>query len=116
MLGKFKAYQPKIAPSAFIAPTAVIIGNVSIGEDSVIWFGVVIRGGVNEISIGERTIIEDNCVIHGTSPIHIGNNVIIGHNSIIHSCIIEDEVLIGPNSCIYDGAHIKRESGLELIQ
>ncbi|MHA1649391.1 MAG: gamma carbonic anhydrase family protein [Candidatus Helarchaeota archaeon] len=107
LLGKFGAYQPKIASTAFIAPTAIIIGNVTIGEDCVIWFNVIIRGGENEISIGERTVIEDNCIIHGTAPIHIGNNVIIGHNSVIHSSTIEDNVLIGPNVCIYDGSHIK---------
>lgn len=107
MLGRYAAYQPKIAPSAFVAPNAVIIGNVSIGENCVIWFGVIIRGAESEIAIGERTIIEDNCVIHSTSPIHIGKNVIIGHNSVIHSCTIEDEVLLGPNVCVYDGAEIK---------
>lgn len=107
MLGRYDAYQPNIAPSAFIAPNAVIIGNVSIGENCVIWFGVIIRGGENEITIGERTVIEDHSVIHGTFPIQIGKNVIIGHNSVIHSCIIEDDVLIGPNVCIYDGAEIK---------
>ncbi|NVM28303.1 MAG: gamma carbonic anhydrase family protein [Candidatus Helarchaeota archaeon] len=108
MFGRFASYQPKIAPSAFIAPNSVIVGNVTIGENCVIWFGVVIRGAENEIIIGEQTIIEDNCVIHGTNPIRIGNNVIIGHNSVIHSCRIEDEVLIGPNVCIYDGAEIEK--------
>ncbi len=106
ILGKYEAYQPRIAPSAFIAPNAVIVGNVTIGENCVIWFGVVIRGAENEINIGERTIIEDNCIIHATTPIQIGNSVIIGHNSVIHSCVIEDDVLIGPNVCIYDGARI----------
>jgi carbonic anhydrase/acetyltransferase-like protein (isoleucine patch superfamily) len=109
MIGKLGSYQPIIEASAFVAPTAVIIGRVTIGGNSVIWFNVIIRGGIeNEITIGERTIIEDNCVIHGTAPIHVGNNVIIGHNSIIHSCIIEDYVLIAPNVCIYDEAHIKK--------
>jgi carbonic anhydrase/acetyltransferase-like protein (isoleucine patch superfamily) len=107
MLGRYEAYQPNIASSAFIAPNSVIIGNVSIGENCVIWFGVIIRGGKNEIAIGERAVIEDNCVIHSTSPVRIGKNVIIGHNSVIHSCIIEDDVLIGPNVCVYDGAEIK---------
>lgn len=108
MLGKYGAYEPKIATSAFIAPNSVIIGNVTIGENCVVWFGVTIRGGKNEIVIGDRTIIEDNCVIHATASIRIGKNVIIGHNSVIHSCIIEDEVLIGPNVCIYDGARVGR--------
>jgi carbonic anhydrase/acetyltransferase-like protein (isoleucine patch superfamily) len=107
MLGRYAAYQPKIAQSTFVAPNAVIIGNVSIGENCVIWFGVIIRGAENEITIGERTIIEDNCVIHSTLPLHIGKNVIIGHNSVIHSCTIEDDVLLGPNVCVYDGAEIK---------
>jgi len=107
MLGKYESYSPKISPSAFIAPNAVIVGNVKIGEDCTVWFGVVIRGAINEITIGDRTIIEDNAVIHGTSPIQIGKNVIIGHNSVIHSCTIEDDVLIGPNVCIYDNVHIK---------
>jgi carbonic anhydrase/acetyltransferase-like protein (isoleucine patch superfamily) len=102
MIGRFGDYAPKIAPSAFIAPNAVIIGNVTIGENCVIWFNVVIRGAENEIRIGDRTVIEDNSVIHGSAPIVIGNGVIIGHNSVIHSCTIEDEVLVGSNVYIYD--------------
>lgn len=108
MIGTYGKYEPKIAPSAFIAPNAVIVGNVTIGEHCVIWFGVVIRGAENEITIGERTIIEDNCVIHSSAPIRIGNGTIIGHNSVIHSCVIEEEVLIGANVCIYDGVEIAR--------
>ncbi len=108
MIGKLGSHQPKIAASAFIAPNAVIIGDVTIGENCVIWFNVVIRGGPdNEINIGDRTIIEDNAVIHGNNPINIGNNVIIGHNTIIHSCTIKDNVLIGSNVCIYDSSLIK---------
>ncbi|MHA1267218.1 MAG: gamma carbonic anhydrase family protein [Candidatus Helarchaeota archaeon] len=108
MIGSYGKYHPKIASTAFIAPNAVIIGNVTIGEECVIWFNVIIRGAENEILIGNKTIIEDNCVIHGVTPIRIGNSVIIGHNTVIHSCIIEDEVLIGSNVYIYDGVEIGR--------
>jgi len=101
--------EPQIHFQSFIAENATIIGDVIIGKGSSIWYGVVIRGDVNYIYIGENTNIQDNTTIHATFekyPTVIGNNVTIGHNAIIHACTIEDNVLIGMGAIIMDNAVI----------
>jgi carbonic anhydrase/acetyltransferase-like protein (isoleucine patch superfamily) len=111
----FKGIMPKIAKSAFIAPGAVIIGDVEIGEDSSIWPGVVIRGDVNYIRIGKRTNVQDGTVIHVTRPsiagengmTIIGDEVTIGHKCLLHGCTIEDRSFIGMGAVIIDGARVK---------
>ncbi len=116
MILKFKEWFPKIAPSAWVAPSADIIGNVKIGEDSSIWFGTVIRGDVHKIEIGDRTSIQDLSMVHVThykkedmsdgNPTIIGNDVTIGHKVMLHGCTIEDGCLIGMSATILDGAVI----------
>ncbi len=113
MLYSYNQVSPKIHLSVFIAPTATIIGDVEIGEDSSIWFNVVVRGDVNPIRIGQRTNIQDNTTLHVTyqkSTLIIGSNVTVGHAAILHGCIIEDQCLIGMGARILDGAHIGRNS------
>lgn len=90
----------------FIHPTAVIIGDVSIGKCASIWPCAVLRGDFNSIRIGEYTSIQDNCVIHPTpiNPVRVGNYVTVGHGAVLHGCRIEDEVLVGMNSTVLDGA------------
>lgn len=101
----YKGVMPTIADDVFIAPTATIIGDVTIGAGSSVWFGAVIRGDVMPITIGERTNIQDNSVIHVTrkiGPTVIGSSVTIGHAVMLHACTIEDDAFIGMRSCMLD--------------
>ncbi|MHA1378453.1 MAG: gamma carbonic anhydrase family protein [Candidatus Helarchaeota archaeon] len=106
MILEFSGHKPKIHETAWIAPTAIIIGNVVIGERTGVWFNVVIRADNGKIEIGKECIIEDNCVLHSNKGILIGNNVIINHNCIIHGAKIQKNVLLGSNVCIYDNVEI----------
>ncbi|RPI05671.1 MAG: gamma carbonic anhydrase family protein [Ignavibacteriae bacterium] len=109
----FQGRIPKLHTSVFVAEGAKIIGDVEIGEDSGVWFNVVIRGDVNTIHIGSRTNIQDNSVLHvttNTAPIRIGSNITIGHSAVLHGCTIDDECLIGMGAIILDRAHIHRNS------
>jgi carbonic anhydrase/acetyltransferase-like protein (isoleucine patch superfamily) len=112
---------PTIDSSAFVAPTAIISGDVKIGKNSGIWYGCVLRGDVTKITVGDNTNIQDNCVLHGTRPHHaqnktgdegapvvIGDGVTIGHGAIIHACIIEDYSFIGMGSLIMDLARVEK--------
>lgn len=102
--------KPQIHKDTFVAPTASIIGNVSIGKKSSIWFNCVIRGDVESISIGEYTNIQDGTVIHVTrngSTTKIGSYVTVGHKALIHACTIEDLSFIGMGSIIMDKAIIE---------
>ena len=108
----YKGIYPKIAKSAFIAPGAVVIGDVEIGEETNVWFGVVIRGDVCHIRIGARTNIQDGSVVHVTNkvgPTHIGNNITIGHKALLHACTLEDNSFVGMGSTVMDNAVV--ESG-----
>ncbi|PCJ66380.1 MAG: gamma carbonic anhydrase family protein [Bacteroidetes bacterium] len=92
----------------FIAPTATIIGNVTLGDEVSIWFGAVIRGDSDSISIGDRTNIQDNAVIHcdPNDPTTIGKECIIGHGAIVHGALLENNVLIGMNATVLNNAKI----------
>src|SRR4026207_921509 len=94
----YKGKLPKIDPTVFVAPNAVVIGDVELGARSSVWFNAVIRGDVFYIRIGEGTNVQDNTVIHVTTDRNatiIGNNVTIGHAAILHGCTIKDGALIG---------------------
>ena len=116
MLLKFKKWFPKIGKNSWIAPSADVIGNVTIGEDSSIWFGAVIRADVHKIIIGSRTSIQDLSMVHVThyknedmsdgNPTIIGDDVTVGHNVMLHGCEIENGCLIGMSATILDGAVI----------
>lgn len=113
MIRTFQGIKPTIAKSAFIEETAVVIGDVVIGEESSIWFRAVVRGDVNYIRIGHRTNVQDLCVLHvthDTAPLVIGDEVTIGHNVVLHGCTIKDRVLIGMGAIIMDGAVIGEDS------
>lgn len=104
---------PQIPESVFVAPNATIIGDVEIGDDSSIWFNVVVRGDVHQIRIGDRTNIQDGSILHVTYkkwPLNIGNNVTVGHGAILHGCMCEDYCLIGMGARVLDGAHIGKFS------
>jgi carbonic anhydrase/acetyltransferase-like protein (isoleucine patch superfamily) len=108
MIDKYKDFIPQIHESCYIATNATVIGEVTIGENSSVWFNTTIRGDVDGIKIGNRTNIQDNSVIHCKSGIEtvIGDNVTVGHGVILHSCTIEDNCLIGMGAIILDGAKI----------
>jgi len=107
MLYAFEDKEPVIAENAFIADTACIIGDVSIGEGSSIWFNTVIRADRAKISIGKNCSIQDNVVVHSDeTDVRIGDGVIIGHGCVMHGRLVEKNVLIGMNSTILHGAQI----------
>lgn len=120
MVIKFKEWKPILGRSSWIAEGASVIGRVEMGEDSAVWFGCVIRGDVNKITIGDRSNIQDLSMIHVThykkedmsdgNPTIIGNDVTIGHRVMLHGCTIEDACLIGMSATILDGAIIGKES------
>lgn len=103
----FKDKTPKIQ-GAYVAEDASVIGDVVLKENASIWYGVVLRGDVDQIVIGENTSIQDNSVAHCATglPTIIGNNCVVGHNAIIHSCVVEDNCLIGMGAVLLDGCHI----------
>lgn len=110
MIYQFLDKSPQINESNFIAPSADIIGDVTLGEEASVWFNTTIRGDVNWIEIGRRSNIQDNCCIHvmnQTGPTKIGDEVTVGHGAIIHGCTIHNRVLIGMNSVILDKAIIE---------
>ena len=106
----WKGIVPKIDKSAFLAPTAAVIGDVVIGPEVGIWFGVTIRGDMNFIRIGRRVNIQDGTVVHVDSrkyATHIGDNVTIGHSAIIHACTLQSDCFIGMQACVMDGAVVE---------
>ncbi|MDX8405531.1 MAG: gamma carbonic anhydrase family protein [Mariprofundus sp.] len=107
MIIPYLDWRPDIAGSTFIADSADVIGRVSIGEDSSIWYQCVLRGDVGDIIIGARSNIQDHSMLHtstGVSPCVIGNDVTIGHRVILHGCEIQDGSLVGMGSIIMDQA------------
>lgn len=109
----FNGKTPVIHPSAFVAPTAVLIGDVTVGEDSSIWFGAVLRGDNPDhgIMVGPRTSVQDNCVVHvgDWGPTVIGTDVTVGHGAKFESCVIGDRTVVGMNAVILQNAVIGEE-------
>ena len=113
MLKTFENKSPRIHETAFVAEDATVIGDVEIGADSSVWFGSIVRGDVNYIRIGERTNIQDACVIHVNSEDHptiLEHEITVGHRVTLHGCYVETGSLIGIGSIILDGARIGRNS------
>ncbi len=112
MIYNFKKHSPKIKKSAWIAPSADLIGNIKIGDNSSVWFGCVLRADVNAIRIGKRSNIQDLSMIHTDEKLKtiIGNDVTVGHKVMLHACTIEDGCLIGMSATILDGAIIRKGS------
>ena len=107
MITSFNKLEPNIGKNVFIAETAAVIGDVTLGDEVNIWFGAVLRGDMHYIKVGNRSNIQDNSVVHVTtavSPTTIGENVTVGHGAIIHGCTIEDNCMIGMGSIIMDDA------------
>ena len=109
LIKKVRGYTPKMGRDCFIADNAAIIGDVTMGDDCSVWFGTVLRGDVNTITIGDRVNIQDGSVLHTLyqkSTIEIGNDVSIGHNVVIHGAKIHDYALIGMGAIVMDDAEV----------
>lgn len=113
MILPFKDKYPLTGKNILITDTAVVIGDVVLGEECSVWFNAVIRGDVNYIRIGERTNVQDGCVLHVTNgkyPLIIGKDVTIGHNATVHGCTLKDNILIGMGAVILDNSVINSNS------
>lgn len=110
LIKSYLHHIPRIAPDVFLAENATVIGEVSIGAQSNIWYNVVIRGDVGSITIGECTNVQDGVMIHctiGKSQTRIGNYAVIGHHAVLHGCTVMDEALIGMNAVVLDLAVVQ---------
>ena len=107
-LDRHLAQKPDVAPAAFVAPNATVVGDVTLGALSSVWYGCVLRGDINSIVVGEGTNIQDLTMVHLADDhgVKIGRYSTIGHSAIIHACEIGDECLIGMGATILDGAKI----------
>src|SRR5882724_4274825 len=108
----FLRKKASLGNGVYIAKGAVVLGDVSIGDHSSVWYNAVVRGDINRIAIGHHSNIQDNAVLHLADdfPCLVGNYVTVGHSAILHACTIGDESLIGMGSVILDGAIIGRQS------
>ncbi len=106
----YRGVAPKIAADAFIAETAVVVGDVVIGAGSSLWYGTVVRGDVNEVRIGADTNIQDGTVVHVSGTLqgtYIGDGITIGHMALLHACTLEDACFIGMKACVMDGVVVE---------
>jgi carbonic anhydrase/acetyltransferase-like protein (isoleucine patch superfamily) len=107
---EYKGVKPRIGREVFLAPGAVVLGDVEIGDQSNLWFYTVVRGDVHYVRIGERSNIQDHCTLHvtgGRFPLTIGSGVVVGHRAVLHGCSIGDNVLIGIGALVLDGAVVQ---------
>ena len=107
---EYKGKRPVIGERVFVAEGACLVGDVTIGNDSSVFYNAVLRADLSSIVVGERTNIQDNVSVHLSldEGVVIGNEVTVGHNAILHACTIDDNVLIGMGAIVMDGAHIKK--------
>jgi gamma-carbonic anhydrase len=113
MIRPYRGVYPRIAQSAYIDPSAQVIGDVRLGERASIWCNVTVRGDVNTITIGDDSNIQDNSVLHGELdqyPVVVGNRVTVGHQVVLHGCVVEDDSLIGIGAIVLNGARVGRGS------
>ena len=104
--------RQQCADSAFIAPGAVVLGDVTLAENASVWFGAVIRGDTAPISVGRDSNVQDGCILHADPgyPCTLGQRVTLGHGAIVHGATIDDDVMIGMRAVVMNGAHIGRGS------
>ena len=113
MIEPFQGKHPVVGANVYVAPTALVIGEVELGEGASVWHGAVVRGDVWGIRIGSLTNIQDLCICHVTTggpELLVGSRVTVGHRAILHSCTIKDACLIGMGSILLDGVQIGRGS------
>jgi carbonic anhydrase/acetyltransferase-like protein (isoleucine patch superfamily) len=111
-LDTFLRKEPRLGKGVYIARTAVVLGDVTLGAHSSVWYGAVLRGDINRIVVGHHTNIQDNAVLHLSDmlPCVLGNWVTVGHSAVLHACKIGDEVLVGMGAVVLDGAVIGKQS------
>jgi len=111
-LGQYLDIPPTIHCTCFVAPGAAIIGNVSLSEESSVWFQTVLRADINRIVIGPRSNVQDGAIVHLADDygIFVGERVTVGHKAILHACTIADEVLVGMGAIVLDGAEVGARS------
>ena len=104
--------RPDVSGTAFVASGAVLIGRIAIGAEASVWYGAVLRADRDAIVVGERSNVQDGCVLHADPgvPLWVGSQVTIGHNAMLHGCIVEDLVLIGMGAIVLNGARVGRHS------
>jgi carbonic anhydrase/acetyltransferase-like protein (isoleucine patch superfamily) len=107
---EFRSHQ--VADSAYLAPNTTVLGDVTVGQESSIWYGSVVRGDSERIIIGDQTNVQDLCVLHADpgEPCRLGDRVTVGHGAIVHAATVEDDVLVGMRAVILNGASIGRGS------
>ncbi|MFI9823468.1 gamma carbonic anhydrase family protein [Streptomyces sp. NPDC052013] len=100
--------EPKVDPGAFVAPTASVIGDVTLEAGASVWYGAVLRGDVESISVGADANVQDNCTVHADPgfPVRIGARVSVGHNAVVHGATVEDDCLVGMGATVLNGAVI----------
>ncbi|MFE2266763.1 gamma carbonic anhydrase family protein [Streptomyces griseosporeus] len=100
--------EPRIDENTFVAPTASVIGDVTLAEGASVWYGAVLRGDVERISVGAQSNVQDNCTLHADPgfPVTVGERVSIGHNAVVHGATVEDDCLIGMGATVLNGAVI----------
>jgi gamma-carbonic anhydrase len=111
MILPYRGIRPRLGARVYVAPTATLIGDVEIGDDSNIWFGCVLRGDVNVIRVGRGTNIQDGTVVHVSRHKYgtfIGDDITIGHMALIHACTLEDGCFIGMHATVMDGCVVER--------
>lgn len=111
-LDRFLRRQPKLGKNVYIARTATVIGDVTLGAHASVWYGAVLRGDINRIVVGHHSNIQDNAVLHLADHYGciLGNWVTVGHGAIVHACTVRDEVLVGMGAVILDGVVIGKQS------
>ncbi|MBB2946964.1 carbonic anhydrase/acetyltransferase-like protein (isoleucine patch superfamily) [Actinoplanes lutulentus] len=101
-------HAPRVAPTAWVAPGAVVAGRVTLGADVSVWYQTVVRADLEDVAIGPGTNLQDGVVVHADPgfPVSVGSGVSVGHRAVLHGCTIEDDVLIGMGAIVMNGAHI----------
>ena len=105
----FLGRAPRLGAEVFVAPTAAVVGDVTLGYGASVWYGASMRGDVHWISVGPGSNVQDCATVHvsrGTHPCRIGSGVTVGHNAVVHGCTVEDDVLVGMGAVVLDGAVI----------
>jgi gamma-carbonic anhydrase len=108
----FLRQQPRLGQGVYLAKTAVVLGDVTLGDFSSVWYGAVLRGDINRIVVGHHSNVQDNSVLHLADdfPCVLGNWVTVGHSAVVHACTVGDECLVGMGAVILDGAEIGAQS------